>query len=65
MVAGEKASSTLRRILIAALVWVLAMLVGGTAWVVMRSRKRGMAGDDNEDDVEYSRLVTKGSRTGD
>lgn len=63
---GASATSTLRSILIVTLVMVLGLLVGGSAWIMIRHRKRGMmAGDENEDDVEYSRLVAKSSRNGD
>lgn len=54
------ASSSLRGVLFVSLVVVLGLLVAGSAWIVMRQRKRGMmGGDENEDDVEYSRLVQK------
>lgn len=56
-------TSALKNVLIVSLVVVLGLLVSGAGWIVLRQRKRGMmAGDDNEDDVEYSRLVQKGSR---
>lgn len=63
MTETKTAASSLRSVLIVSLMLVLGLLVAGSAWIVLRQRKRGMAGDDNEDDVEYSRLVTKGSRT--
>lgn len=62
--ASGSGASGLRSVLIVALVVLLGVMVAGGAWVVVRQRKRGMmGGDENEDDVEYSRLVTKGSRT--
>lgn len=48
-----------RAVLIIVVVTVFGLLAGGVGLAVFRHRKRGMmmAGDDNEDDVEYSRLM--------
>lgn len=56
-------SNSLRHVLIVTLVIVLGLFVSALVWIVMRQRKRGMLGDDEDgDDVEYSRLVQKSSR---
>lgn len=57
---SDGAKSSLRGVLIIGMVVILGLLVAGGAGIVMRQKKRGMnGGEDNEDDVEYSRLVQK------
>uniref|UniRef100_A0A1B0DPG5 peptidylamidoglycolate lyase n=1 Tax=Phlebotomus papatasi TaxID=29031 RepID=A0A1B0DPG5_PHLPP len=63
MIATNVAESGATALLAVVLIVVFAIAAFGATLLVMRQRKRGMEPSENDNDIEYSRLMSKSARS--